>query len=258
MAGLYFEDFKVGQEFAHPLTRTVTEMDNTLFSLLTLNPQPLHIDAHFSATTEFGQRLFNSLYTLGIMIGMTVYETTMGTTVANLGMTDVNFPKPVFHGDTLTCDDQGDLRARIQSRGRMPVSSNSDTRRSIRTTRSSRLPPYGADAQKARLMRSMLFVPGDSPRKFEKAAKSNASALILDLEDFVAPDKKEEARGLTRSMLESRRRSGSAVCAGQRTRHRDDVERSRGDDARRPNGIVLPKCRGRDDVRQFISLARCF
>jgi acyl dehydratase len=100
MAGLYFEDFKV-QEFAHPLTRTVTEMDNTLFSLLSLNPQPLHIDAHFSATTEFGQRLFNSLYTLGIMIGMTVYETTMGTTVANLGMTDVNFPKPVFHGDTL-------------------------------------------------------------------------------------------------------------------------------------------------------------
>jgi acyl dehydratase len=101
MAGLYFEDFKVGQEFAHPLTRTVTEMDNTLFSLLTMNPQPLHIDAHFAATTEFGQRLFNSLYTLGIMIGMTVYETTMGTTVANLGMTDVNFPKPVFHGDTL-------------------------------------------------------------------------------------------------------------------------------------------------------------
>ena len=101
MAGLYFEEFKVGQEFAHPLTRTVTEMDNTMFSLLTLNPQPLHIDAHFAASTEFGQRLFNSLYTLGIMIGMTVYETTMGTTVANLGMTDVNFPKPVFHGDTL-------------------------------------------------------------------------------------------------------------------------------------------------------------
>lgn len=101
MAGLYFEDFSVGQQFVHPLTRTVTEMDNTMFSLLTMNPQPLHIDAHFAATTEFGQRLFNSLYTLGIMIGMTVYETTMGTTVANLGMTDVNFPKPVFHGDTL-------------------------------------------------------------------------------------------------------------------------------------------------------------
>jgi acyl dehydratase len=101
MAGLYFEDFEVGQEFSHALTRTVTEMDNTLFSLLTLNPQPLHIDAHFAAKTEFGQRIFNSLYTLGIMIGMTVYDTTLGTTVANLGMTDVTFPKPVFHGDTL-------------------------------------------------------------------------------------------------------------------------------------------------------------
>jgi acyl dehydratase len=101
MAGLYFEDFEVGQEFNHALSRTVTEMDNTLFSLLTLNPQPLHIDAHFAAHTEFGQRIFNSLYTLGIMIGMTVYDTTLGTTVANLGMSEVTFPKPVFHGDTL-------------------------------------------------------------------------------------------------------------------------------------------------------------
>jgi acyl dehydratase len=101
MAGLYFEDFEIGQEFKHVLTRTVTEMDNTMFSLLTLNPQPLHIDAHFAASTEFGQRIFNSLYTLGIMIGMTVYDTTLGTTVANLGMTHVSFPKPVFHGDTL-------------------------------------------------------------------------------------------------------------------------------------------------------------
>lgn len=101
MAGMYFEEFEVGQEFRHGLTRTVTEMDNTMFSLLTLNPQPLHIDAHFAEKTEFGQRIFNSLYTLGIMIGMTVYDTTLGTTVANLGMTDVTFPKPVFHGDTL-------------------------------------------------------------------------------------------------------------------------------------------------------------
>ena len=101
MAGMYYEQFEVGQEFKHPLTRTVTEMDNTMFSLLTMNPQPLHIDAHFSEKTEFGQRIFNSLYTLGIMIGMTVYDTTLGTTVANLGMSEVNFPKPVFHGDTL-------------------------------------------------------------------------------------------------------------------------------------------------------------
>src|ERR1700760_455068 len=101
MAGLYFEEFEVGREYHHEFSRTVTEMDNTMFSLLTMNPQPLHLDAHFSEKTEFGQRIFNSLYTLGIMIGMTVYDTTMGTTVANLGMTDVTFPKPVFHGDTL-------------------------------------------------------------------------------------------------------------------------------------------------------------
>ena len=91
----------VGQQFVHPWSRTVTEMDNTLFSLLTMNPQPLHLDAHFAAQTEWGQRLFNSLYTLGILVGMSVNDTTLGTTVANLGMTDVRFPKPVFHGDTL-------------------------------------------------------------------------------------------------------------------------------------------------------------
>ncbi len=104
MAGMYYEEIEVGAHFRHPLTRTVTEMDNTMFSLLTMNPQPLHIDAHFSEKTEFGQRLFNSLYTLGIMIGMTVYDLTLGTTVANLGMSEVNFPRPVFHGDTLRAE----------------------------------------------------------------------------------------------------------------------------------------------------------
>lgn len=101
MAGLYYEEFVVDQVYEHPLTRTVTEMDNTMFSLLTMNPQPLHIDAHFAEKTEWGQRLFNSLYTLGIMVGMSVADTTLGTTIGNLGMTDVRFPKPVFHGDTL-------------------------------------------------------------------------------------------------------------------------------------------------------------
>ena len=101
MAGLYFDEFAQGQEFDHALSRTVTEHDNISFSLMTLNPQPLHIDAHFAAQTEFGRPLFNSMYTLAIMIGMTVYDTTMGTTVGNLGMTDVRFPKPVFAGDTL-------------------------------------------------------------------------------------------------------------------------------------------------------------
>lgn len=101
MAGLYYEEFEVGQEFHHPLSRTVTEHDNMSFSLMTMNPQPLHVDAHFASQTEWGKPLFNSLYTLGIMIGMSVQDTTLGTTVGNLGMSDVRFPKPVFHGDTL-------------------------------------------------------------------------------------------------------------------------------------------------------------
>ena len=101
MAGLYFEDFTEGRVFEHALSRTVTEMDNVLFTTLTMNPQPLHLDAEFAKTTEFGRPLVNSIFTLGLVIGITVGDTTLGTTVANLGMTDVRFPKPVFHGDTI-------------------------------------------------------------------------------------------------------------------------------------------------------------
>ena len=101
MAGLYFEEFAEGQVFEHAMSRTVTEMDNVLFTTLTMNPQPLHLDAEFARTTEFGRPLVNSIFTLGLVIGMTVGETTLGTTVANLGMSDVRFPKPVFHGDTI-------------------------------------------------------------------------------------------------------------------------------------------------------------
>jgi acyl dehydratase len=101
MAGLYFEEFVEGRVFEHALTRTVTEMDNVLFTALTMNPQPLHLDAEFAKTTEFGRPLVNSIFTLGLVIGISVGDTTLGTTVANLGMTDVRFPKPVFHGDTI-------------------------------------------------------------------------------------------------------------------------------------------------------------
>lgn len=100
--GIYFEDFVVGAVIEHKLTRTVTQMDNMLFSNMTLNPQPLHIDAHFCETeTEWGKPLMNSLFTLGLMIGMSVNDLTVGTTIANLGMTDVRFPAPLFEGDTV-------------------------------------------------------------------------------------------------------------------------------------------------------------
>ena len=101
MAGLWFEEFKVGQEFNHEIRRTVTEADNMWFSNATYNPAAIHIDAEYCKGTEFGQPLVNSIFTLGLVIGLSVQDTTLGTTVANLGMTDVVFPKPVFAGDTI-------------------------------------------------------------------------------------------------------------------------------------------------------------
>ncbi|MCY4500104.1 MAG: MaoC family dehydratase [Alphaproteobacteria bacterium] len=103
MAGLWYEEFEIGMEWKHSITRTVTEMDNILFTALTHNPQPLHLDEEFAKeNSQFGQRLVNSIFTLGLMIGVSVEETTLGTTVGNLGMTDCVFRNPVFHGDTIT------------------------------------------------------------------------------------------------------------------------------------------------------------
>ena len=101
MPGLYLEEFEVGRVFAHSLRRTVTESDNVLFSCMTLNPQPLHIDFDFCEKSEWGQPLVNSLFTLGLAIGIAVNDTTVGTTIANLGMEEVKFPHPLFHGDTV-------------------------------------------------------------------------------------------------------------------------------------------------------------
>src|SRR6187549_827534 len=101
MAGLYLEEFHPGLVIRHTLRKSVTESDNMLFSTMTLNPQPLHIDFDFAAKSEWGKPLVNSLFTLGLMIGISVHETTLGTTIANLGMSDTTFPAPVFHGDTL-------------------------------------------------------------------------------------------------------------------------------------------------------------
>jgi acyl dehydratase len=104
MAGLCFDEFSVGQVFTHQPARTVTEADNLLFSALTMNPQPLHLDAEFAKSSHFGQRLVNSIFTLGLVVGLSVGETTLGTTVGNLGFEKVEFPKPVFIGDTITAE----------------------------------------------------------------------------------------------------------------------------------------------------------
>jgi acyl dehydratase len=101
MAGLWFEELTQGLVVDAEWTRTVTEADNVLFCSMTMNVQKLHLDAEFAANTEFGRPLVNSIFTLGLMIGMSVHNLTMGTTVANLGMTNTSFPAPVFAGDTI-------------------------------------------------------------------------------------------------------------------------------------------------------------
>lgn len=104
MSGRWYEELEVGTTVRHSVTRTITESDNVLFTCLTMNPQPLHLDAEFAARTEFGRPLVNSMFTLGLLVGLAVHDLTVGTTVANLGFSLVEFPKPMFHGDTLRAE----------------------------------------------------------------------------------------------------------------------------------------------------------
>ena len=105
MAGLWFDEMRVGTVIQHPIRRTITEADNVFFSALTHNPAQLHLDEEYCRTeTEYGQRLVNSCLTLGMMVGISVGETTLGTAVANLGWDEVRFPKPLFHGDTINIE----------------------------------------------------------------------------------------------------------------------------------------------------------
>ncbi|GAB3100332.1 MaoC family dehydratase [Aestuariicella hydrocarbonica] len=101
MPGIYFDQAEVGQTIKHGLTRTVTETDNVLFCSITHNPQPLHLDEEYAKKTEFGQRVFNSMYTVSFACGVSIEDTTMGTLVVNLGFGEMKFPKPVFINDTL-------------------------------------------------------------------------------------------------------------------------------------------------------------
>jgi acyl dehydratase len=102
MSGLFYGQFHVGQVFSHAIRRTITEADNVWFSALTHNPAALHLDEEYCREhTEFGRRIVNSAFTLGLMVGISVGDTTLGTTVANLGWDEVRFPKPLFHGDTV-------------------------------------------------------------------------------------------------------------------------------------------------------------
>ena len=106
MPGRYFDEWQVGDRIEHSVRRTVTETDNVLISILTHNPQPLHLDYEAAAQSEFGRPLVNSVFTFGLMIGVSVEDTTLGTLIANLGYDALRFPKPVFVGDTLHCESE--------------------------------------------------------------------------------------------------------------------------------------------------------
>ena len=106
MAGRYFDEWQVGDVISHGITRTVTETDNVLVSALTHNPQPMHLDHEVAAGSEFGKPLVNSIYTFGLMIGVSVADTTLGTLIANLGYDKLTFPSPVFVGDTLRSESE--------------------------------------------------------------------------------------------------------------------------------------------------------
>ena len=104
MAGRYFDQLKIGDRIAHEIRRTVTETDNLIFSTLTHNPQPLHLDAEYAAKSEFGRIVVNGTFTFSLMVGLTVYDTTLGTLIANLGYDKLKMPNPVFIGDTLRAE----------------------------------------------------------------------------------------------------------------------------------------------------------
>lgn len=114
--GRWFEELQPGLRIRHALTRTITEADNVLFTTMTMNPAPLHLDAHYMAGTEFGRPLVNSLFTLGLVVGLSIHEASHGTTVANLGFERVEFPAPLFHGDTVRVETE--VLAARESRSR--------------------------------------------------------------------------------------------------------------------------------------------
>jgi acyl dehydratase len=117
MAGLYYDQLEVGRTFQHAMRRTLTEMDNVLYSALTHNPAALHLDEEYCRTqTEFGQRIVNSAFTIGLVVGISVGDTTLGTTIGNLGFDEVRFPAPVFHGDTVRVETEVISRRESASR----------------------------------------------------------------------------------------------------------------------------------------------
>jgi acyl dehydratase len=143
MAGLFFDELKVGHIFKHEIRRTITESDNVWFTAITHNPAYLHLDEEYCRTqTEFGQRLVNSAFTLGLMVGITVGDTTLGTAIANLGWDEVRFPKPLFHGDTIRVETQNACRQSAQHQHDRTAEAHHHTDDDPLPCRAARTSPY--------------------------------------------------------------------------------------------------------------------
>ena len=233
--GLYFEDFVVGELFEHRYTRTVTQMDNMLFSNMTLNPQPLHIDRHFCETeTEWGQPLMNSLFTLGLMIGISGQRHDGRHHHRQSRHDRREIPASAVRGRHRPLHHRGPGQARVEVAARRRHRRIPPPRLQPGRQAGRRMPPPGLHAHAAGVsdaMRSLLFVPADSARKLDKALASGADALILDLEDSIAPDAQGGgARRRARDSSSERRAERSARacwCASTALDDRPDRRRSR-------------------------------
>ncbi len=252
MPGRYFDEWKVGDRVEHSISRTVTETDNLLISTLTHNPQPLHIDHEAAAKTEFGKPLVNSVFTFGLMIGVSVNDTTLGTLVANLGYDKLVFPKPVFVGDTLRSESECiDLR---ESKSRPNAGHRHLGAPQLQPARRAgvRMHALRAAAEEVRMTepRSWLFVPADSEKKIGKAIESEADAVIFDLEDSVAPAQKAAARQILKDLG---KRSGGPqwwvrINPLRTDEHRKDLEML---GIAGIHGVVLPKAEGGADIAEL-------
>ena len=206
MPGRYFDQYQPGETIRHSLGRTLTEMDNVLFSALTMNPQPLHLNEDYAQKhSPFGRRIVNGIFTLGLAVGLTVTDLTEGTLVANLGYDQVRHPHPLFHGDTLYVETEVlEVRAVALAsqpgHRALPPHRPQPGRSRGHRVRAHR-PPLETGRKRRMIAphrqfprRSLLFMPGDSLPKIEKAAGWEVDTLIMDLEDGVALNRKAEAR----------------------------------------------------------------
>lgn len=270
MAGKYFEALEVGALIRHPLGRTITEMDNVLFTTLTMNTQPLHLNEDFARQTQFGRRIVNGIFTLGLAVGITVPDLTEGTLVANLSYESVKHPHPLYHGDTLYVEtevlskresrsnpDRGIVRFRHIGRnqaGTVVI----DFERTALVLKQPAEEAAALPAQPAQTAtpaprparRALLFMPGDSLRKISKAAQMDVDSIVMDLEDGVALSQKQEAR---RTVVEA---LGSLDFGRSERLVRLNPPGSDlfADDLRttieaRPDGYVLPKVESSAQVR---------